>query len=207
MTRAKSVTRYADRVTGRQRIDWMTAVGRLTALEPTLDEVREHAPALAHGYNEPRNAELMGHTARMEPEEIVEHYADMFAKHARQFLLFRDDELVGDGDLRGFAGGAAELAFMIGAPAIQGKGLGTRFALMMSALGFAEAGLEVIYASVMPQNTASLRVFEKLGFVVDTGERARMYADEDTDLVLSVDRATFERANAVALADLRIGPR
>ncbi len=191
----------------RRRIEWTTPVGQLTALEPTMDEVREHAAVLAEGYNEPKNAELMGHTAAIEPDEVVDHYADMFSEDARPFLLLRDGALVGDGDLRGFADGAAEFAFMIGAPNVQGKGLGTRFALMIAAFGFREAGLHRIYASVVPQNTASRRVFEKLGYLVDDSELARSYADEPDDIVLSIDRETFERVNAAMIAELEIGPR
>lgn len=172
-----------------------------------MDEVREHAAILADGYNEPRNAELMGHSARIEPGEVVDHYADMFSEDSRPFLLLRDGELVGDGDLRGFDDGAAEFAFMIGAPNVQGKGLGTRFALMIAAFGFREAGLRIIYASVVPENTASRRVFEKLGYLVDASERARSYADEPDDIVLSIDRETFERTNAAMLAELETSTR
>ena len=44
------------------RIDWQTEVGHLAAIEPSLEEVTLHAAQLAAGYNDPRNAELMGHT-------------------------------------------------------------------------------------------------------------------------------------------------
>jgi len=115
--------------------------------------------------------------------------------------------VVGDGDLRGVADGAAEFAFMIASPTTQGKGLGTRFALMIAAFGFREAGLRRIYASVVPQNIASRRVFEKLGYVVDDSESARAYADEPDDIVLSLDRDVFERTNAAMIAELEIGPR
>lgn len=190
----------------RFELEWSTPVGRLVAIEPTLDEVREHAVLLADGYNEPKNAELMGHTARIEPGEVVELYATMIAE-GRPFLLFRDGALVGDADLRGFTDGAAEFAFMIAAPSAQGQGLGTRFALMIAALGFREAGLARIYASVVPANTASRRVFEKLGYVVDESETARAFADEPDDIVLVLAREAFERTNAAAIAELRIGPR
>jgi RimJ/RimL family protein N-acetyltransferase len=202
-----SITGYAAHVKERRRIDWSSPVGHLTALEPTIDEVREHAAILAEGYNEPRNAELMGHTARIDPDEVVDLYAGMLSEDTRPFLLLRDGQLVGDGDLRGFDRGAAEFAFMIAAPNVQGKGLGTRFALMLAAFGFREAGLDIIYASVVPQNTASRRVFEKLGYLVDDSERARSYADEDDDIVMSIDRETFERANAAMIVELQLGPR
>lgn len=183
------------------RIDWQ-AEG-LSAIEPTLDEVRAHAAALAVGYNEPRNAQLMGHTAALEPDEVIEHYADMADEGAHQFLLFADGALAGDADLRGIADGAAEFAFMIGAPAAQGKGLGTKYATMIYAFAFDQLQLHTVYASVVPENVASKRVFEKLGCAVDDSPAARAYADEPGDLVLSVDRATFQRVNAATLAHIR----
>lgn len=189
------------------RIDWTSDTGRLAAIEPTRAEIAAHAPALAVGYNDPANASLMGHSEPISPAEVIAHYADMDEDGARQFLLFIDDQLAGDADLRGFHDGAAEFAFMIAAPNQQGKGLGTRFALMVHALGFAELGLSRIYASVVPHNTASRRVFEKLGYTQDDSPAAREFADEPGDVVLAIDRATFEQRNAAALAQLRVSTR
>lgn len=179
----------------------------LTAIEPTPAELAQHADALSRGYNDPSNAELMGHTAAISPAEVVESYAESIANGMRAFLLFERGALAGDADLRGIRGGSAEFAFMIAAPSAQGKGLGTRFARMVHAFGFATLGLERIYASVVPHNVASRRVFEKLGYVVDDSPAAREYADEPGDIVLALDRASFERANAAAIAELRIGVR
>ena len=189
------------------RIDWTSDAGRLAAIEPTRDEIAAHAPALAVGYNDPANASLMGHTEPISQAEVVAHYADMDEDGARQFLLFIDGQLAGDADLRGFHDGAAEFAFMIAAPNQQGKGLGTRFALMVHALGFTELGLARIYASVVPHNTASRRVFEKLGYTQDDSPAAREFADEPGDVVLAIDRATFEARNGAALAQLRVATR
>lgn len=189
------------------RIDWSSDVGQLAAVEPSPEELAAHAPALAVGYNDPANASLMGHTEPISADEVLEHYADMDEAGARQFLLFCDGELAGDADLRGFHDGAAEFAFMIAAVRQQGKGLGTRFALMIHALGFRELGLVKIYASVVPHNTASRRVFEKLGYVQDDSAEARAFADEPGDVVLAIDRATFAARNADAHASLRISAR
>lgn len=185
-------------------IEWQGHDDRLVAIEPTPDEVARHAPALAIAYNHPANAVLMGHTEELSEEDIVEHYATMEAEGAHQFLLFRDDVFVGDADLRGIEAGSAEFAFMIAAPAAQGKGLGTRFALMIHAFGFLHLGLDRIYASVVPENVASRRVFEKLGYTADDSPAARAYADEPGDVTLVIDRATFENRHAHALAQLRI---
>src|SRR5262249_37187638 len=129
------------------RIDWNNDVGALSAVEPTADEVRVHAAELAAGYNEPENARLMGHADPLTPDEVVEHYQDMAEEGARQFLMFVDGTLTGDGDLRGIRGGAAEFAFMIAARDRQGKGLGTKFAVMIHTFAFRELGLRVVYAS------------------------------------------------------------
>ena len=183
------------------RIDWQTEA--LAAIEPTLDEVCAHADALAVGYNEPRNASLMGHTDSISADEVIDHYADMADEGAHQFLLFANGALAGDADLRGIENGACEFAFMIGAPAAQGKGLGTKFATMIYAFAFEQLGLHHVYASVVPENVASKRVFEKLGCVLDDSPAARAYADEPGDLVMAIDHATFTRHNAAALAQIR----
>ena len=189
------------------RIVWQTEVGQFEAIEPSLDEVRVHAAVLAAGYNEPRNAELMGHAEPISEDEVVDHYDASMEDGVRSFLLFVDGALVGDGDLRGLRDGAAEFAFMIGATNIQGKGLGTRFALMIHAFGFVQLGLARIYASVAPQNVASRRVFEKLGYREDTGAEARSYADEPGDITLVIERDTFERAHADRLGQIQISVR
>lgn len=189
------------------RIHWHHDVGELSAIEPTPDEIRAHAPALVTGYNEPANAGLMGHTEEMSAEDVIDHYEDMAAEGARQFLLFVDGKLAGDADLRGIEHGTAEFAFMIAARDQQGKGLGTKFALMVHAFAFGELALRRVYASIVPHNTASRRVFEKLGYVLDDSAEARGYADEPGDIVMGIDRATFERANATSLAQLRVEAR
>jgi len=191
----------------RYQIDWTTPAGALVALEPSLEEVEPLAAALAAAYNDPRNAPLLGHTAELSPADVLDHYRALHEAGARQLLLYQGGALAGDADLRGIAGGAAEFAFLIADPAAQGKGLGTRFAIMIHALAFGPLALERIYASVIPANTASRRVFEKLGYAIDEGEQARAYADEPGDVVLSIDRAAFARAHGAAAAEIRIRPR
>jgi RimJ/RimL family protein N-acetyltransferase len=189
------------------RIDWLTDAGALAALEPTRDQLVTHALALAEGYNEPENARLMGHTEEMAPADVIAHYEDMAEEGARQFLLCVDGVLVGDADVRGIEAGTAEFAFMIAARDRQGRGLGTKFALMISAFAFAELGLRRLYASVATYNPASRRVFEKLGFTVDESTEARGYADEPSDIVLGIDREVFVRSHAPALPGVKITPR
>jgi RimJ/RimL family protein N-acetyltransferase len=180
--------------------------GELRAIEPFLDEVVLHAPALAEAYNDPRNATLLGHTELLHEHEVVDHYEKLYRDGAHPFLFLRGNELAGDGDLRDFSDGAAEFAFLIAAPDAQGKGLGTRFAVMVHALGFAHLGLERIYASVIPTNVASRRVFEKLGYVEDRSPAALARGDEG-DVTLSIDRPAFEAKHAAAIAELVIQRR
>lgn len=180
----------------RARIEW----GDLVAFEPTLDDVAAHLPALVTAYNHPLNAPLLGHTTELSAADVVEHYERMLGSNARPFLLTRDGELAGDGDLRGIAGGAAEFAFLIADPSAQGRGLGTRFALMIHTFAFDTLGLARVYAAVVPANVASRRVFEKLGYTLDISET---YGDEG-DVTLGLDRATFLRVNASPVSEIQI---
>ena len=189
------------------QITWATPIGRLVALEPRPDEVQRHAAALAAAYNDPHNAPLLGHAEDVDDDDVVDHYLDVAEAGGHNFLVFLDDALVADGDLRKVGGGAAEFAFMVAAPAAQGKGLGTRVALMIHAFGFARLGLERIYASIIPHNAASRRVFEKLGYAVDDSPAARAYADEPGDITMAIDRAGFERAHGDALAEIALTVR
>jgi len=157
--------------------------GELTAIVPNADEIARHAPALAAAYNDPRNSALLGNTQALTVDDVIEHYQRV----EFPFLFLIGDELAGDGDLRGVANGAAEFAFLIAAPSAQGKGLGTRFAIMVHAFAFTDLALERVYASVIPANVASKRVFEKLGYVVDETSE---YGDEG-DIVLRLDKQRF----------------
>ena len=180
----------------RARIEW----GDLIAFEPTLDDVTRHLPALAVAYNHPLNAPLLGHTCELSPADIIEHYERLLGGDGRPFLLTRDGALAGDADLRGIADGAAEFAFLIADPDAQGRGLGTRFALMIHAFAFETLGLARVYASVVPENVASRRVFEKLGYTVDTSET---YGDEG-DVILSLGRDSFLQVNAGRTTEIQI---
>jgi RimJ/RimL family protein N-acetyltransferase len=183
-------------------IEW----GDLLAVEPYLDEVLAHAPALVAAYNDPRNAPLLGHTALMIEPDVIEHYEQLYKQAAHPFLLFRNGALAGDGDIRGVAGGIAEFAFLIASPDAQGQGLGTRFATMVHTFAFARLALARMYAAVVPNNVASRRVFEKLGYREDHSDTARSFADPN-DVTLSIDRETFEQRNAAAVAEIRIAAR
>lgn len=189
------------------QITWTTPIGQIVAIEPRPDEVLRHAAALAAAYNDPHNAPLLGHTEDVDEEDVVNHYLDVAADGGHNFLVLLDGALVADGDLRKVGGGAAEFAFMVASPAVQGKGLGTRVALMIHAFGFARLDLARIYASIIPHNAASRRVFEKLGYREDASPAARAYADEPGDITMVIDRAAFEHAHAAAMAEIELTVR
>lgn len=190
----------------RAHLEWTTPVGVLLALEPTDAELAPHVPALVAAYNDPQNAASLGHTEPLDEVDVVAHYTRLRATGDRPVLFFVDGALAGDGDLRGIADGVCELAFLIAAPGQQGKGLGTRFALMLHALAFGPLALARVYASVLPANTASLRVFEKLGYQRDDSVAARAVGDAG-DVVLSVDRSALCARHGSAMAEIRAAMR
>jgi len=189
-------------------ITWNTPGEPLLAIEPRGDEVVRHAATLAQAYSDPRNAPLLGHTEALDARDVVAHYASLERAGDHGFLVLGPGgELLGDADLRGLTDGAAEFAFLVAAVAAQGRGLGTRIALMLHAFAFNQLRLERVYASIVPHNVASRRVFDKLGYTLDTSPAARDFADDPADLTMVIDRATFERLHASPLAEIRIAVR
>jgi RimJ/RimL family protein N-acetyltransferase len=179
----------------------------LVAFEPTAAEIDAAAGALAAAYSEPHNARMMGHDEPFTAADVVEHYRTMIAEGARPFLLEQSGALMGDADLRGIAGGRAEVALMVAAPSSQGRGLGTRFAIMLHAFAFRTLGLERLYVAIVPGNAASRRLFEKLGYRVDDSPAARVYVDDAGEVSLSVTRADFERAHGAVVPEIQVQPR
>lgn len=182
------------------RLQW----GTLTLREPAPADVDRYADVLVRAYNDPKNAPLLGHEDEIDRDEVIEHYAELAEDEAHAFMLFEGDRLVGDGDLRGISDGAAELAFLIASPSEQGKGIGTKLALLLTTFGFRVLELDTIFASVVPENVASRRVFEKLGYWLDDSARARGFADVPGDLVFALDRAAFERLHGATVAAVTI---
>jgi len=176
-------------------------------VEPRSDEVAQHAAVLTAAYNDPHNAPLLGHTEAMTEADVIAHYAEVSDDGGHNFLVFRDGRLVADADLRDVSDGAAVFAFLVAAVAAQGQGLGTKIATMIHAFAFAQLRLDRVYASVVPDNVASRRVLDKLGYAVDPSPAARVHADEPGDIILVLDRSTFERSNAPQLAEIQIAVR
>jgi RimJ/RimL family protein N-acetyltransferase len=175
-------------------VEWEQGGQLLTAVEPTDAELRRAAPALALSYNDSHNRVMMGHDD--EPHtagDVIAYYEQLRIEGGRPFLLYLDGALMGDADFRNLADVTGEFAIMIGGRTSQGRGLGTRFALMLHAFGYDVLGLERIYISVIPANTASRRLFEKLGYQPDDTPEARALIDEESDLTMSLARSAFDR--------------
>jgi len=175
-------------VTPRHRITWSPSTGpagTLLAIEPSADELAQHAAALTAAYNDPHNAPLLGHTELMTERDVIAHYGAVSRDGGHNFLVFRDGALVADADLRHVTRGAAEFAFMVAAVSAQGQGLGTRIATMIHAFAFATRRLDRVYATAA----------------------GRAYADEPDDVVLVIDRSSFEQSHAWQLAEIAIEMR
>jgi RimJ/RimL family protein N-acetyltransferase len=180
---------------------------RLRAYEPTPEEVARFAPLLAAFYNDAHNRAMMANTVAMTADEVQEHYSELRVHGGRPFVLEVDGHLVGDADMRHVTAQSAEFAILVGDRARQGQGLGRRFALLLHGLAFAVLGLERLYASIIPSNLASQRLFAWLGYRPDDSPSARAFADEPSDLTFSLARAELEAAHGDALAGMRYFPR
>jgi len=188
-------------------VEWRLGDELLAASEPTRREVDAAAARLADYYNDPHNSRMMAHEAELSPDEVVTYYDELRAEGGHPFLLHWNGQLMGDADLRNVDDDSGEFAIMIGARDVQGRGLGTRFAVMVHAFAFQRLGLERVYVSIVPANAASRRLFEKLGYEPDDGPDARAFADDATDVTMSIGRAAFEAARARELGEIRIVER
>ena len=190
----------------RWSIIWVRPSDTLRVVEPTMAEVAAYAPLLSTYYNEPHNRTMLAHSQTMSVEDVIGHYRALRGEQGRPLVLLRDERLIGDADLRGIGGGHGELAIMVGDRALQGQGLGTAFGIMAHALAFRMLGLTRTYVSILPQNTASRRLFERLGYTIDVSPAARAIADEGSDLTMALDRATFEQRFEREQAALQFAP-
>lgn len=166
---------------------WEVTDGPLRAFEPTGGELAAAAPALAAAYGDAHNSRMMGQApGAFTAADAVDHFARVRAEGGRPFLLERDGRLAGDADFRNLRGDAGEFAILIADPAAQGQGLGTRFGRLLHAFAFDVLGLRRVYVSIIADNPASRRLFEKLGYRPDDSPVARRHADEPTDLTMSL---------------------
>ena len=188
-------------------IEWQQPDGLFRAAEPTQDELRAAAPLLSSWYNEPVTKALLTNEHDLAADEVEAHFDGMWAAGDRPLLLWHDGALIGDCDLRHLEADRAEFAILVGARTLQAKGLGTRFTAMVLALAFGPLGLRRVYASVIPANRGSLRMFEKLGFVIDESAEARRYAEAADDVCLSLEAENFRAAQPDLFTQVRIEVR
>jgi RimJ/RimL family protein N-acetyltransferase len=185
-------------------VSWTGSDGLALAFEPTRQEVAAASPHLSGYYNDTHNRAMMAHGEDMSQQDVVEHYEGVWGEGGHNFLLDIDGELMGDADLRhvDMATRTAEFAIMIGQRATQGRGMGTRFTLMLHALAFGALGLERIYITIIPANKASQRLFEKIGYEIDNSVAARDYIDEEDDITMSFGREQFQRLHGTVSAGM-----
>jgi RimJ/RimL family protein N-acetyltransferase len=183
-------------------VSWRRPDEHLRAYQPTVAETGELAPVLAGFYNDAHNRTMMANTVAMTAAEVTEQYAGMYVAGGKPFVLERNGVPAGDADFRHVEATTAEFAILIGQRGDQGKGLGTRFAILLHAWAFLGLGLERVFVSIIPANAASQRLFEKLGYGADYSPAARAFADDDSDLTLSLDRAAFVARHAAFLPEI-----
>jgi RimJ/RimL family protein N-acetyltransferase len=188
----------------RYALEWPNAGGSLQLVEPTLDEVREHAPLLATFYNDPTNRALLTNEHDFDADDVVDQFEEMWSDGERPFLLSVDGTMIGDCDLRNVEADRAEFAILVGPRATQAKGLGTRFTTMALVVAFERLGMKHMFASIRPENAGSLRMFEKVGYVIDTSPEARRYAEEEDDVCVSITATKFHALHASAIDQVRV---
>jgi RimJ/RimL family protein N-acetyltransferase len=186
---------------------WTVGGDRLIAREEPDSVIRACAGQLASWYNETYNSGMMGHESPISADEVCAQAGVMRSEGSRYFLLYLGEEFMGDADFRNIQQSEAEFAIMIGARTQQGKGLGTRFSVMMHAFAFRELSVATCYLTIVPQNVAGRRCYEKVGYRVDEGPAARHYIDEDTDVAMSLSRSVFEERHRDALREIVVHAR
>jgi RimJ/RimL family protein N-acetyltransferase len=180
---------------------------RLRAVEPTRPEIAKAAPRLASFYNDPHNRQMLAHEEDLSAPDVVAHYGALQDEGAHAFFLELDGRLVGDADLRNLNRHRAEVAILVGDRSMQGRGLGTRFGIMVHAFAFEALKLRRTYASIIPTNVGSLRLFEKLGYRRDETRIARRFTDDPTDVSLSLESTRFRELHGSVASQVKIGRR
>ncbi len=192
-------------MSSRSQVLWHRQDGIWRAFEPSAEQLDAYCPLLADAYNEPYNRAMMANEQAFTAEQVAALWKDMWRRGGRPFLLVRGDEWIGDADFRHVEDGCAEFAIMVGPRGRQGKGVGTAFAVMLHALAFRVWKLDRIYVTILPSNTASQRLFRKLGYQIDDSPKARSYTDQDDDVSMSCDFAQLAASHGPQLEELSFG--
>lgn len=181
----------------RTKLTWIVPhLGELKAVEPSVESLEPYSEWLADSYNEPFNADMMGNETICTARDVTDYYASGQSEGRRMFLLFVNDEIVGDADFRNFFSGGAEFAIAIGAREWQGKNLGTLFGIMLHDFIFDTIKLENVIAAIIPKNAGSLRMFEKLGYERDIDGKFYHHLEDKNDVCVFLTRPKFLLATA-----------
>lgn len=184
------------------RLRWVRDGRTFEAREPDAATVRTHVTRLRAWYNDASNAAMMGNETSMTDDDVLGYWADVPARSARGFLLFVDDALVGDAELRNVHDDVAEFSIMIGPHEGQGRGLGSTFAAIVHVFAFRELGLARVYVQPKPENVRVQKLERRLGYEPDDSPRARSFADDEDAITMSITAAAFAARNATALAEV-----
>lgn len=127
--------------------------------------VAADADTLASWATDPVFCAHAGWRLRESPVDAREWWRESIARSDPELvrlLVLSDDDPVGYVDLHGDEPGRRELGYLIGPSARWGQGLGTAAAFGALEFGFAELGLESIWAEAIEANVASVRVLRRL---------------------------------------------
>jgi RimJ/RimL family protein N-acetyltransferase len=81
--------------------------------------------------------------------------------------------------------GSAEYVILLGEPTARGKGIGTKATTMVLDWAFHVTQLRSVYLSVIAQNTAGIRAYEKAGFkIIGTRRQSSWWLGQPADEVL-----------------------
>jgi len=188
-------------------IEASSAQGMLRVFEPTQAEILAAAAQLAVFNNDSHNAGMMTNTRELTANDIVEFYQSLRAHGGHPFLLEQDGVLMGDADFRNVLGSGAEFAIMVGARSEQNRGLGTRFAVMAHVAAWRVLRYQCVSATIIPKNFASLRLVEKLGYLVDESSYAASLRESEDDIVMSIDWHQFEQSHGEFLQQVVVTER
>ena len=78
---------------------------------------------------------------------------------------------------------------------------------MLHAFAFGALRLQRVYASNIPTNHASQRLFQKLGYQRDDAPAARAYMDQPDDITLSLARERFYVLHGAQAAQVQLATR
>lgn len=128
-------------------------------------------------------------TARWQAEQFVATFGNAVSFIRRQFVTWgfiekTSQRLIGVGGLKNWNG---RLVAEIGLDLMRGfwsQGYGKEIISALTVYSFREFGLYKIYAIMMPQNKAAIRLFEKLGFIFVRKLTHYPYAYTYTDVLL-----------------------